>query len=359
MGGYLISEGIFKREIGKGIIYFMGGEKVLRKKLLSAKAFTKVLTDTTLKNNFITMDIETVNIDNKLTLYLICAYNGADYLSSYAELVNGTINQDALFSSFINQLLTFFTKGNKLLVVYAHNLGKFDGIFLFNQLLELGVVEPLYHNNRIISLKLNLTIPGYTNKTIIFKDSYLLLPQSLRNLCLAFNVKTFKSYFPFNLSNIFYIGVFPKFEYWTDISLSEYDILAGEFLKNKWSFKDEAIKYCKLDCLVLHQIFVKFNELIFNNFNLNIHTSLTLPALAMSIYRALYMPNNTIYQLGGTAESDIRQSYTGGAVDVYIPHNRISGFFNNIKAKFTKLFSYNYNEINIEDFRAFCTFSVG
>ena len=71
------------------------------------------------------------------------------------------------------------------------------------------------------------------------------------------------------------------------------------------------------------------------------------------------MPKNAIYQLGGAVERDIRQSYTGGAVDVYIPHNRISGFFNNIKAKFTKLFSYNYNEINIEDFRGFCTFSVG
>ena len=44
------------------------------------------------------------------------------------------------------------------------------------------------------------------------------------------------------------------------------------------------------------------------------------------------MPKETIYQLTSNVESDIRQSYTGGAVDVYIPHNRLSGFFNKIKA---------------------------
>jgi len=52
----------------------------------------------------------------------------------------------------------------------------------------------------------------------------------------------------------------------------------------------------------------------------------------MRIYKAIYMPKETIYQLTSNVESDIRQSYTGGAVDVYIPHNRLSGFFNKIKA---------------------------
>lgn len=61
-----ISEGLFKREIGKSVIYFMGGVKVLRKKQLSAKPFNKVSTDTKLNSEFITMDIETINIKNKL-----------------------------------------------------------------------------------------------------------------------------------------------------------------------------------------------------------------------------------------------------------------------------------------------------
>jgi len=90
-----ISEGIFMINIGKSIIYFMGGEKVLRKKLLSAKPFRKVLTDATLNNNFIIMDIETIKINNQLTPYLICAYNGTDYITSYADK---TLDQKALFA---------------------------------------------------------------------------------------------------------------------------------------------------------------------------------------------------------------------------------------------------------------------
>lgn len=68
-----ISEGIFKREIGKSIIYFMGGERVLTKKLLNAKPFRKVAVDTELNSNFITMDIETIKRDKKLIPYLLCA----------------------------------------------------------------------------------------------------------------------------------------------------------------------------------------------------------------------------------------------------------------------------------------------
>lgn len=55
-----ISEDIFKREIGKSVIYFLGGEKVLRKKLLNAKPFRKVSTNTALNSEFITMNIKTI-----------------------------------------------------------------------------------------------------------------------------------------------------------------------------------------------------------------------------------------------------------------------------------------------------------
>jgi DNA polymerase family B len=338
-----ISEGIFMRSIGKSIIYFMGGERVLSKKMLSAKAITNLKVDTNLNSNFITMDIETIKgANNKLTPYLICAYNGLDFLSSYA---NESLDQKALFDSFINQLFTFFTKNSNTLVVYAHNFGSFDGIFLFRHLIEYGILEPIVKDGKIITLKINLTVEGYKNKTIVFKDSYLMLPLGLRRLCEAFKVKSFKTYFPFNLTDIFYIGVFPKFELWVGITLSEFDTLAGEFMKNTWSFKEEAIKYCKLDTQSLHEILTKFNELIFSHFKINIHTHLTLPSLAMNIYRSTFMPKDKIYQLGGNVESDIRQSYTGGAVDVYIPHNRVSTFFGNVKTKFKQLFYYDVNSL--------------
>jgi len=112
-----------------------------------------------------------------------------------------------------------------------------------------------------------------------------------------------------------------------------------------WYFQLEAIKYCKLDCQSLHEVLTKFNELIYSNFSINIHKPLTLPALAMRIYKAHFMPKDTIYQLTGEVEQNIRLSYTGGAVDVYIPHNRVTPFFSNILAKFKKLFYYDVNSL--------------
>jgi len=86
----------------------------------------------------------------------------------------------------------------------------FDGIFLFKQLFEFGIVKPKVRDGKIISLKIKLTIPGYTNKTIIFNDSYLLLSSSLRNFCTSFGIDSSKGYFPFNLYNIFIQEYFPN-----------------------------------------------------------------------------------------------------------------------------------------------------
>lgn len=44
--------------------------------------------DKNLINNFITMDIETIINNNKLVPYLICAYNGKDYIESGLWSVN-------------------------------------------------------------------------------------------------------------------------------------------------------------------------------------------------------------------------------------------------------------------------------
>lgn len=164
-----------------------------------------------LNNNFVTIDIETIKKDNKLIPYLICGYNGSSYISSYGSQVN------ELFSSFINQLFTFFTNDSNTLIVYAHNFSGFDGIFLLKHLLSFGKVEPLLHNGKLITIKLIIGEGEFKDKTIIFKDSYLLLPNSLRELCKAFNVSSAKGYFPFNLTNIFYQGLLPEIELWNNI----------------------------------------------------------------------------------------------------------------------------------------------
>jgi hypothetical protein len=330
----------FKREINKSTIYFVNGEIVLRKQQFPAKPLTKNNKDRNLQTYFVTMDIETLLVNNKHIPYLLTAFNGTDYVTSFGN------NQSELFSQFINGLFNFnFLNRSTKLIVYAHNLSGFDGIFLLKQLLPFGKVEPLIHNGKLISIKLKTSSGLYKGKTIIFKDSMLLLPLSLRLLCNAFNISIPKGYFPFKLTNIFYTGVLPKFYYWTGISVNIYESILKDHKNKIWSFKDESIKYCKLDCKCLHEILTQFNELIFNNFQINIHKTLTLPSLAMRIYKTHYMPKNTIYQLVGIVEQAIRESYSGGAVDVYIPHNRTNSFFDKVKALFQRIFIYDVNAL--------------
>lgn len=168
---------------------------------------------------------------------------------------------------------------------------------------------------------------------------------SLRKLAQTYNCSEAKGIFPFKLNDIYYSGSFPRFDYFININLETYLINSQMFNNQIWNFKDEAIKYCKLDCLILYQILIQFNELIFNEFKVNIDKVLTLPALAMRIYKSLFLSKNSIYQIHGITEVDIRKSYTGGSVDVYIPHNRISSWLINDNVEYEKLFYYDVNSL--------------
>ena len=98
-------------------------------------------------------------------------------------------------------------------------------------------------------------------------------------------------------------------------------LYTNSFKGTHWNFKTEAIKYCELDCISLFQILSKFNQLIFNQFNINIGKYPTLPSLSFAIFRSHYNKEEKMHMLSGQVYNDIKKSYTGGAVDMYIPKN--------------------------------------
>ena len=341
----------FIREIGKSTIYFHDGEIVLQKQQRSAKAFSKTSVDKIKNTKFMTFDIETINPKGAGDLYpyLLCAFDGENYITSYAPV--GDITQkDAqieLFDIFLVQLIESTPNKGKT-YIYAHNLSGFDGILILKHLIRFGDVKPLIHNGKLMSITLKLG----NKKTIVFKDSFLMLPSSLRKLYQSFNVSEVKGFFPFSLDDPFYKGDIPVIELWDGITQEEYNLIVSIVEGSEggvWSFKDEAIKYCKLDCKALFEILTKFNELIFKEFQVNMTKKLTLPALAMEIYKTHFMPENSIYQILGQVEKDIRQSYTGGAVDVYIPHNKVDVFgrhdYKDHNNLYKELFYYDANSL--------------
>src|SRR6266478_4771664 len=98
----------------------------------------------------------------------------------------------------------------------------------------------------------------FNNYNITFKDSQQLLILSLRKLGKAFGVDILKSYFPYNF-----------------------------------------VKENNLDYIGITPDFSLFD----------------------GIFRTHFLRNDEIPQLSGHIAKDIRQGYTGGAVDVYTPQN--------------------------------------
>jgi DNA polymerase type B, organellar and viral len=177
-------------------------------KSLNDFLLSKINKSKTFVNNFITLDIETYIKDSILVCYCISVFDGQIiknfYLSDYQ-------NSEELIITALRSIMIRKYNGYN---VYIHNLAKFDVIFLLKYLIKLGTIQPIIHNERIISVNLNY---GKNNEyQIRFRDSYLLLLSSLRKLTKSFNVETQKSVFPYlfvNENNLNYVGNVPDFKY--------------------------------------------------------------------------------------------------------------------------------------------------
>ena len=181
--------------------------------------------------------LETRLINNVHTPYAISIFDSFQFYSFYLSDFKN-----------VNEMLrkaleTIFVKKYNHHHIYVHNFANFDAVFLFDVLSSFGSMIPTIHNGRIISIKIN-----YKKYVFHFKDSYQLLPQSLRKLGISFDVLTQKSIFPYefvnnNDINLNYIGIIPPFKFFSDITIEEYLLYCEQFINNEWSLKEETIKY--------------------------------------------------------------------------------------------------------------------
>ena len=322
-----INDTTFERYIDNKKFTFKNGELILLTIDKSTNFIKPLNLDNKLTNKFITLDIETYqNKDGIMIPYCICKYDG---VNSYEyKLINYKSSKDMIIDCIKDIMVRKYDNYQ----VYTHNLSGFDGIFLLKILVELGKVKPLIHNEKIIMIGFK-----YNNYDITFKDSKQLLLISLRNLAKAFGVETQKSIFPYtfvNENNLNYIGEVPNINYFDNLNQKEYNNYSKQF-NNNWNLINETIKYCFIDCISLYQIIFKFSVLIFELFKINIHKYPTLSSLAFAIFKSHFLSKNTIPQLSGQIAKDIRLSYTGGAVDMYIPK----------APEGVKLFGYDVNSL--------------
>jgi DNA polymerase elongation subunit (family B) len=284
------------------------------------------------------MDLETILINNVHIPYLLCWYDGTlkGSYSYFIKNLNLSQLEDNILDMITRAMLDINRKKYKGYRIYLHNFAKFDGYFLLKYLSQIGHTSPIIHKGRIISTKFSLKDSKYE---VTFMDSLLMLPVSLRALCNSFSVETIQSIFPFKLQDINYKGFVPDYNLFDGISLLEYNNYKDQYKDKIWDFREEAIKYCNIDCISLYEILSKFNQLIFNQFKFNIVKYPTLSSLAFAIFRTHFLVKDedipkdvynekgnviksiysNFHMLSGVISDKIRQGYTGGAVDMYIP----------------------------------------
>nr|YP_010561574.1 hypothetical protein OSR58_mgp16 [Ganoderma flexipes]UYX56945.1 hypothetical protein [Ganoderma flexipes] len=299
------SENIFIRSLDN-IDYYIDtikNEIVLKTKKLNTKYLTKIKKETRKDPKIITIDIETIkNQAGILVPYCYSMYDGKIKQSFFTE------SPEQLFNALLRRKYRGYT-------VYAHNLSNFDLIFIFKYLGQLWIkngykITPIFKDNKVISI----LIKNDKGVSLTFRDSYLILTGSLKNLA-----ETFKCNKKLQEPVLIDENLKEETKKFAQNDYSHYTkdvLLINDFLK----WKKLIIIYCENDCLILHQILIKFRKLVYKNWELNIENYPTISSLSYAIFRKNYLIEDTIPITSGKVFTWLKDSYTGGSTDMYVPY---------------------------------------
>lgn len=289
----------FIRIINNNKYYIKNNKIVLIIKELPTKYLSKLKFKKISDPKIITFDIETLLINNIHKPYLYSMFDGRKSFTWFTD------SPEQLFDRLLSRKYKNYN-------VYAHNLSRFDVVFIFKYLSALKNkgfnVKLLIRDQNIISISI---INRNKNISITIRDSYLILPAALSKLTKQFQVIQQKLIEP-----VFVGKGHPQYKM-ADLSHYNKDIERIEDF-NLW--KNKIQKYCEVDCISLHQVLIKFRTLIIQKFNIDILKYPTVPSLAFAIFRMHYLKENTIPITSGKVFDFIKQSFTGGRTDMYRPN---------------------------------------
>lgn len=313
-------------------------------------------------NNFSSMDIETISLKNFNNLQIPVLISSVhtidgninkitklfqiDKLKLKKEINNNNLDNIKLlvidlFREYINYIIT---NNNNFKVVFAHNLGSFDGVFLYNGLLSVINIKKLEtiidDKNRFILIKYKDKI-NENKIEIVWKDSFRIFPVSLDDFCKNFNV----------------LGKLSKYDNrFNDIEM--YDDLE---LFNKF------IEYSKQDSIALFDALYHAQAVYNVKYNVDITKIFSTSTLSLLIFRQSFLKTE-IPILKRKVDNFIRESYFGGATDYYKQHGKNLNYydvnslypFGMCKPIPLKLIKYyeDMSSINLSNFFGFCKVEV-
>lgn len=251
---------------------------------------------------FCSMDIETIIINKKTQQHIPIAISthSKDFSKLFLiDLVLFKKNKDKAVKKLFKEYLDFMTSFKKFYIIFAHNLGGYDGYFLYRNLMSVisnvnlleCSVDP---SNKFITINF---IHGFKDEegeeraiALTWKDSLRVYPGSLESLCKQFNVE----------------GKLSKYK-------DEYNSI--ELFDNE-NLLDEFKKYSLQDSIALYNALKNAQDLYYKNYFIDICDVVSTANLSMKIYRAHFL-HDEIPLLTEFEEKFIRESYLGGATDYY------------------------------------------
>lgn len=190
----------------------------------------------------------------------------------------------------ISQTLKWLYNTNSDCIIWAHNGGKYDWHFLFAELSDFvstTLVEPAKVSDldgALVQIQCYLT----NGHTLTFKDSYRLLPSSLKDLGRDFGVKHQK----------------------LDEDIKEAtreDILHSSSIR----------EYNKLDCISLHEIMESYRTMIVSKLNINPLNYISAASFAKGFFYNKYYGKYLIFNPSKPVYEFIARAYSGGRNEVF------------------------------------------
>jgi hypothetical protein len=190
---------------------------------------------------------------------------------------------------------------NKAYIIYAHNLGGYDGYLLYKNFLLMdsskidNFKSLIDADHKFISIDYRYSYKTPRMKksstiTLTWKDSLRIFPGSLDSVCKQFNV----------------VGKISKYDLRFN-SISMFDNV--EILEK---FKEYSLQ----DSVALYDALIAAQKLYFDKYKVDICEIYSTASLALKIYRTRFLTHD-IPLLTNFQDGYIRKAYMGGATDYY------------------------------------------
>jgi hypothetical protein len=246
----------------------------------------------------------------------------------YIDKDLGLKTGEDLLHKMFEDLFNYIDENKKLrnrFTLYAHNLGRFDSVFLVRSLASAGYdINAKWKDNDILSMSIKDKQRKISVKLL---DSIKLIPSSLDNLLKCFDCHINKGMFPhkfINDSNLGYVGAKPDIKFYVDEhKINEEKLALYAEMPEVINLKEQCLQYLEKDVLGLLEAMAKVSEHYFDKYNINITKSSTLPSLSLSMFGNHFYKDNShaIKMVRGPIEDFIRQAYKGGNSGIFVEGN--------------------------------------